>query len=388
MVRVGTLPMRLTALEYGADIVYTPELIAKKLMKCVRVENGALNTVDFVTSDGSGHGSDKNGELVLRIAAAERHAIVLQIGASDPDIALAAASLVQHDVNAVDLNMGCPKPFSVHAGMGAALTKNPDLACAILSNLVQNLAVPVTCKIRVLPSVEETIDLVTRLQSTGIIAMGVHGRTQDMRPREPALWPKIADVVSALDIPVIANGDVFEPADFDRVCAETGAASAMTARGAQWNASIFAGDGPYPVLSVAQKYLSHSITYGIAPANAKYALLAMQTSKLGFHDKLHSAQTDTHADLADLFGVKDVYDAAVERHGGSPFAAFRPNNRFLKRLRKMYRRLNKPFPDIPPLNPAPSSESGLGGESDPGVREEEGVAAGAVAGASTSQSQS
>lgn len=40
MVRIGTLPMRLLALEYGADIVYTEELIDWKLIRSVRQENG------------------------------------------------------------------------------------------------------------------------------------------------------------------------------------------------------------------------------------------------------------------------------------------------------------------------------------------------------------
>lgn len=49
--------------------------------------------------------------------------------------------------------MGCPKEFSVKGGMGSALLENPELIRKILTNLVDNLNVPVTCKIRVLPSV-------------------------------------------------------------------------------------------------------------------------------------------------------------------------------------------------------------------------------------------
>lgn len=42
MVRVGTLPMRLLALEYGADIVYSEELIDWKFLKSVKRKNGNI----------------------------------------------------------------------------------------------------------------------------------------------------------------------------------------------------------------------------------------------------------------------------------------------------------------------------------------------------------
>jgi len=42
MVRIGTLPMRLLALDYGADIVYTEELIDRKLLRSIRRENGKI----------------------------------------------------------------------------------------------------------------------------------------------------------------------------------------------------------------------------------------------------------------------------------------------------------------------------------------------------------
>ena len=71
--------------------------------------------------------------------------------------------LVEKDVAAVDVNMGCPKPFSVHSGMGAALLKTPDKAAAILDALVKALPIPVTCKIRILPTEEATLDLADKL---------------------------------------------------------------------------------------------------------------------------------------------------------------------------------------------------------------------------------
>lgn len=58
-------------------------------------------------------------------------------------------------MSGIDINMGCPKDFSIKGGMGAALLKNPRKIEEILQTLTSNLTIPVTCKIRVLPSVSQ-----------------------------------------------------------------------------------------------------------------------------------------------------------------------------------------------------------------------------------------
>lgn len=92
--------MRLLALENGADIVYTEELIDWKLMKCTRKINKVLNTVDFVESDGT---------IVFRTCEKERGKVVLQIGTASAERALKTAKLVENDVAGIDINMGCKK---------------------------------------------------------------------------------------------------------------------------------------------------------------------------------------------------------------------------------------------------------------------------------------
>lgn len=175
MVRVGTLPMRLLALQFGADLVYSEELIDWKLMKCERKENRVLNTIDFVDP------VDRN--VVFRTCEKERGKVILQIGTADAERALKTAKLVEKDVAGIDVNMGCPKEFSVKGGMGVALAANPENAKNILSTLVQSLSIPVTCKIRIRTTVEETIEHVKELAATGIKAIAIHGRTRDERPQ-------------------------------------------------------------------------------------------------------------------------------------------------------------------------------------------------------------
>lgn len=101
--------------------------------------------------------------------------------------------------------MGCPKEFSLKGGMGAALLTQPEKAKAILSLLVQNVGIPVTCKIRVFENVEDTLKLVKDLASTGISAIAVHGRTKSERPQHLNRNSTIKAIAQTLDIPVIAK---------------------------------------------------------------------------------------------------------------------------------------------------------------------------------------
>ncbi|KAL3366927.1 hypothetical protein AABB24_011580 [Solanum stoloniferum] len=113
--------------------------------------------------------------------------------------------------------MGCPKSFSISGGMGAALLSKPELIHDILTTLRRNLDVPITCKIRLLKDPQDTVELARRIEMTGVSALAVHGRKVPDRPRDPAKWNEIADVAATLSIPVIANGDVFEYEDFQRI---------------------------------------------------------------------------------------------------------------------------------------------------------------------------
>ena len=158
----------------------------------------------------------------------EKPYLVYQIGSSDPALAVEAARTVLQDVSAFDLNCGCPKPFSTHAGMGAALLTNPDNLCAILDALREYLppTIPLTAKIRLLPSQEDTLKLVGRILNTGISALTVHCRTRSMR-REPALVDRLRDIVEYAQlhypgIPIIENGDCTGADDADRIRALTG----------------------------------------------------------------------------------------------------------------------------------------------------------------------
>ncbi len=263
MVRVGTLPMRALARQMGADLVYSEEIVDKKMVQCSRRLNPALGTVDFASEKG----------LCLRVLPEEP--LVFQVGTANAAIALQAAQLVEGDVRAVDVNMGCPKHFSVSGGMGAALLRTPEVAEDILKTLKRNLSVPVSCKIRLLDDMGDTLELARRLERCGVDALAVHARLVADRSSVECLLDCVRDVVGAVGVPVVHNGDVFLYEDIARARARTGAQAVMIARGAQWNASVFRKEGALPLIQVIREYLQLARRYDNHPKNTKFVLLKM-----------------------------------------------------------------------------------------------------------------
>lgn len=270
MVRVGTLPMRLLALEYGADIVYSEELIDLKMIKAKRRINDVLGTVDFV--------DPSDGSVVFRTCEKEKGKVVLQLGTCDATRALQVGKLVENDVAAVDINMGCPKEFSIKGGMGVALLSKQEKAVEILKTLVDNLNIPVTCKIRILPSVEDTINLVKKFEATGIAAIAIHARTKDERPQHQPHPDVIKTVGQAVNIPIIANGgsrEIDTYGDIFKFRDKCGVDSIMIARAAQLNVTIFRKEGLLPIFDVIKKYLKLCVDYDNPQSNTKYCVQSM-----------------------------------------------------------------------------------------------------------------
>lgn len=233
MVRVGTLPFRLLAIRHGADYVYTEEIIDKKLLATERIVNEELNTIDYV--------SKKDRSVVLRIKEEEKSKLICQIGTNNPESAVKAACTVQNDVHSIDINMGCPEYFSVHAGMGSGLLRIPEKAHEIMKALWENVSVPVSCKIRLLPKLNDTLNFVKLMQSTGINHLSMHGRIREEMSRGYAHWSAIKAAINdpEITIPINANGDWFCTNDAVELKAYTGCTGILIARGACHDPTIF-----------------------------------------------------------------------------------------------------------------------------------------------------
>eukprot|EP00066_Takifugu_rubripes_P004156 XP_003967327.1 PREDICTED: tRNA-dihydrouridine(20) synthase [NAD(P)+]-like isoform X1 [Takifugu rubripes] len=307
MVRVGTLPMRLLALDYGADVVYCEELIDIKMAQCHRVVNEVLETVDFVAPD---------ERVMFRTCEREKNKVVFQMGTADPDRAVTVAQLVERDVAAIDVNMGCPKEYSTKGGMGAALLADPDKIEAILGKLVTGVSIPVTCKIRILPSLEDTISLVQRIEKTGVAAIAVHGRFKEERPRHPVHCDYIRTIARSVSIPVIANGGSLDlvktNSDIEDFRVATGTSSVMLARAAMWNVSIFSKRGPFPVEKVMEEYLKYAIRYENHAFNTKYCLCQMLRDKVESPLGKQVQTAKSTAEISEAYGILGFYQQTQE----------------------------------------------------------------------------
>ena len=139
-------------------------------------------------------------------------------------------------VNHVDLNFGCPVPKVTRKGGGGVLPWKLDLIEAIMRAAVQaadHYGVPVTAKTRIgIDDDHHTyLDFGRIAQEVGVAAVCLHGRTVAQSYSGQAHWAAIAELVDAVDIPVLGNGDIWEATDAQAMMEATGCAGVEVGRG-------------------------------------------------------------------------------------------------------------------------------------------------------------
>ncbi len=160
--------------------------------------------------------------------------ISIQLFDCRPDfLAEAAVKAVEEGADTVDINMGCPVNKITKNGGGSSLLRQPEVAEAIVREVVKSVDVPVTVKTRIGWNDQEIIilDFAKRMQDAGAKMITVHGRTRAQGYNGNARWEWIARVKEVLSIPVIANGDIFSVEAAVKCLEQTGADGVMCSRG-------------------------------------------------------------------------------------------------------------------------------------------------------------
>ena len=172
-------------------------------------------------------------EAQLRAEGSGVEPHVVQLAGCDPRSMAEGVRIAEAaGARIVDINMGCPAKRVIGGYAGSALMRDLDHACRLIEASVAAASVPVTVKMR-LGWDERSLnapELASRAQALGAKAITVHGRTRQQFYKGEADWNAIAAVVDAVEIPVIANGDIGSLEDARRCLAESRAAAVMIGR--------------------------------------------------------------------------------------------------------------------------------------------------------------
>jgi len=209
---ITDLPFRQLVSRFGAGLVVS-EMVASQEM--VQAKPGVR----------------ERAELGL-----DQQATSVQLAGKDPHWMAEAARMVEaNGAQIIDINMGCPAKKVTGGLSGSALMRTPDHALRLVEAVVGAVSVPVTLKMR-LGWDDDSLNaphIAARAEAAGVAMITVHGRTRCQFYKGQANWAAIAPAVSAVSVPVVANGDVVDADTARAALAASGAAGVMIGRGAQ-----------------------------------------------------------------------------------------------------------------------------------------------------------
>lgn len=217
MVDQSELAFRQLCFRYGSTAAYTPMLHSRLFL-----EDPKYRAEHFTTCPGD-------------------RPLFVQFCANNPSTLLEAAQLVQDHCDAVDINLGCPQRIARKGKYGAFLMEQMELIESLVTTLAQGLKVPVTCKIRVFPDLERTLEYARMLERAGCSVLAVHGRTREQKTAKAvrANWDIIKAVREAVSIPVLANGNIRNLQDVHDCIAYTGVEGVMSAESLLEDPALF-----------------------------------------------------------------------------------------------------------------------------------------------------
>ncbi|MGJ5620834.1 tRNA dihydrouridine synthase DusB [Sulfitobacter sp. MF3-043] len=212
MAGITDLPYRTLVASFGAGLVVS-EMVACHELLCRRP------------------GTREKAELGLGIQGT-----AVQIAGREAEPMAEAARMIEaRGARIIDINMGCPAKKVTQGASGSALMKTPDHALRLIEAVVGAVKVPVTLKTRL--GWDDTMlnatEIAVRAEAAGIQMITIHGRTRCQFYKGHANWRAIREIKDAVQIPVIANGDIVSTATARTALEDAGADGVMIGRGAQ-----------------------------------------------------------------------------------------------------------------------------------------------------------
>ncbi|HKM01338.1 MAG: tRNA dihydrouridine synthase DusB [Tissierellia bacterium] len=212
MAGITDITNRTICKEMGAGLMYTEMISAKGL-----------------------YYQDRKTEDLMKIKEMNRP-MSIQIFGSDPDIMSYVVEKYineRNDIDIIDVNMGCPAPKIVKNGDGCSLMKTPCVAGQIIKQIKRVTNKPVSAKIRSGWSENSisAVEFAKNLEFNGLDLIAVHGRTREQFYTGKADYKIINDVKISVKIPVIGNGDIYNPQDAINMIEETNCDAVMIGRG-------------------------------------------------------------------------------------------------------------------------------------------------------------
>jgi len=195
-------------------------LVCSEMVSCAGIEHRNERTLGF-----------------LRVAADE-HPLAIQLFGCEPGPMAEAARMVEAaGADIVDLNFGCPVKKVTRTGAGATLLEDAGRASQLVEAVAEAVDLPVTVKLRrgVRNGSRACLEVGPRLVEAGAASLTLHPRSAEQMYTGVADHELTAELVSLVDVPVVASGDIVSRARAQAVLATTGAAAVMIGRGAQGN---------------------------------------------------------------------------------------------------------------------------------------------------------
>lgn len=235
-------PFQIAALEVPNRLLQAPMAgISTRAFRLQARRFGVgLTATEMISSYGIHFGNKRTLRMLDLVA--DEHLVSVQLFGNRPQLmAEAAMTATEAGADVIDINMGCPVRKVTGTGAGVALMADEPLAAAIARLVAEAVEVPVTAKIRSGPYAEVTANsLAPKLADAGVAAICIHPRLGKEGRKGRADHRVTETLVSNLEIPVIASGDIDGPASASELFDRCGCDAVMVGRASLGNPWLFA----------------------------------------------------------------------------------------------------------------------------------------------------